>query len=87
MTRQEAAQQMKTALRAAGVKARVRQFLCCGAHWVQVFGVNAAAQFSDEEQATVKGIAQSLGLTGVRGSEIRMDQATNPFEFNFEAGR
>lgn len=84
MTRQEAAAQMKTALKTAGVKARVQQFLCCGSHWVKVFGASADAQFSDAEQSAVKGIAKSLGLTGVRGTEIQMEHATNPFEFDFE---
>lgn len=71
---------IRSRIKAAGIKARVR-FWPNGQ--IQVFGVTAQASFTEEEQREIRLIASVNRLTWVRGMAIDLEQMTNPHGFNF----
>ena len=81
MTTTAQAAHIRSRIKAAGIKARVR--VAPGGGQVQVFGVTADSQFSSDEQRQIRLIAKCNRFTWARGIEIDIEQMTNPAEFNF----
>ena len=67
----------------AGIKARCRYLISNGDVVVQVNVPSYEAEFSEEEQKTIRRIALVNHMTWVRGEPIDEDRMTNPKEFNF----
>lgn len=83
MTTTQTAAHIRSRIKHAGIKARVR--VAPGGGVVQVIAPTAEARFSDDDQRTIRFIAKCNRMTWVRGLEIDIEQMTNPAEFNFYA--
>jgi hypothetical protein len=78
---------IRTAIKAAGIKARVRKQTICGTRSVQVYTVSHTTNFSAGECRRIAEIAKGFGLTDARRSEIDPDHAaqlTGKAVWNFE---
>lgn len=87
MTHQEITNNLRAALKEAGVACNVRKQLICGSRFIQVNVKRYGDEFSSADQRTTRRIAVDMGLTHVRGMEIDVDQDTDPFSHNFVADR
>lgn len=67
----------------SGIKARVRLQESCGVKWIQVAVPAFDISFTENEQRTIRTIAQVNGLTLAQGMEIDVEQMTNPRQFDF----
>lgn len=83
MNHRELTQHIRGRIKAAGIKARVNMDVCCGSKKIIVYVTEPRAVFTDEEQRTIRLIAQCNRLTWVRGMQIDIEQMTNPQQFNF----
>jgi hypothetical protein len=81
MTPKEMTAHIRGRVKQAGIKARVR--MAPGGGPIQVFAIAYGVEFTEEEQRTIRIIAKTNRLTLVRGSEIIIDQMTNPDDFHF----
>lgn len=70
-------------LKAAGIKAKCRCYLSCGSQWITINVPTYEAEFSDQEQRSIRTIAQVNGLTFARNEAIEVERMTNPKEFHF----
>lgn len=83
MDTKEMTAHLRSRIKAAGVKARVR-FWPNGQ--IQVFAPAYGVQFTEEEQRAVRHIAVCNRLTWIRAQPISVEQMTNPDEFSFYMG-
>jgi len=83
MNTTQLASHIRSRIKHAGIKARVR--VAPGGGSVQVIAPTYETVFSTDEQREIRLIAKCNHLTWVRGLEIDIDQMTNPSEFNFYA--
>lgn len=85
ITHKELTANIRAALKAAGIKARVRKQEYCGCRVIQVFVPAYGITFTDDEQNAIIDIAEEAGLTYVQGLPI-LRNGTNPTEFNLHMG-
>lgn len=84
LTHKEMTAHIRKRLKHNGVKALVRMQKGLGNDKIiQVNTPKFNIEFTAEEQATVRQVAKTNGLTWVMGGEIIVDQQTNPQDFNF----
>jgi hypothetical protein len=77
---------LRTLIKEAGIKARVR--VSPGDDCIQVYTCVYGIDFTEEDQYTIRNIAKNvMDFTWVRGMEIVVDQMTNPHNFNFYVKR
>jgi len=82
MTATEVAKDIRTELKAAGIKASCR--VQPGTrNVVQISVPKYGLRFTDDEQRTIRTMAVERGLTWVRGLPIDVDRMTDPHEMNF----
>jgi hypothetical protein len=84
MTHKEMTKHLRNRLKVAGIKARVAMCDSCGQPIIKVHPVSAEARFSDDEQRTIRHIAECNKLTRARGMEIDVERMTDPFGMRFE---
>jgi hypothetical protein len=83
LTHKEITAHLRKRIAVAGIKARVRLYEACGDRYIQVSGATFEAEFSEEEQRTIRQIAKTNGLTFAQGMEIdrRADDELQEFRF------
>lgn len=81
MTITEKAAHLRSRIKHAGIKARVR--VAPGGGSIQVNAPAFGVEFDENAQRQIRFIAKVIGYTLVRGMEINVEQMTNPCEFNF----
>jgi hypothetical protein len=84
MTTTQQTAHIRSRIKHAGIKARVR--IAPGGGALQVVAPAADAKFSADEQRQIQLIAKCNGFTFVRGLEIDLERTTNPHCFSFYGG-
>lgn len=84
LTHKEMTKHIRRRIRAAGIKARCRLYVACQINYIAVDGVTCEGEFSDDDQRTIRSIAEVNGLTLARGAAIDVEQMTNSKQFLFE---
>ena len=83
MSHKELTAQIRAALKAAGIKARISLYTSCGICCVRISVPEFSVKFTEDQQTVIKNIARSYGLTGANGSPIN-PLPVNPDTFHFE---
>lgn len=83
LNHKEMTKHIRTRIKVAGVKSLVRMIKSCGDNIIQVNTIEYDVDFTDDEQRTIRKIAECNNLTWVRKLPINIEQMTNPSEFNF----
>lgn len=73
MTHKELTKIIRTLIKEAGIKARVRKNGYCGVAVIQVYTWTYEAAFTEEEKRTINKIAIENGLKGCRERELSED--------------
>lgn len=83
MNHKEMTAHIRSRIKAAGIKAKVRMINSCGHEYIQVNTPTFESRFNEDEQRSVRLIAIVNKLTLVRGLPIVLEQMTdaNGFEF------
>lgn len=85
-THKELTAHLRDRIKKAGIKACCSLQTYCGEQVIRVSVPKYDAQFTEDEQRTIRTIAQVNGLTFARGSAIDLDRMTNSQEFVFYMG-
>ncbi len=86
MTLQETAKHFRNRLRHEGINAKCKCYTSCGVQWIQVNVPSFDAEFSEEQQRTIRLIAKVNKLTRARGMEIDLEQMTDSKVATFAYG-
>jgi hypothetical protein len=84
MNHAEVTATLRSAIKAAGIKARVSKYVACGVRFIRVNPPTYEARFAEAEQAVILEAAIKAGLTGSRGSRIDPQAQTYGAGGNFE---
>lgn len=85
ITHKELTANIRAALKAAGIKARVRKQEYCGCRVIRVSTPAYGVTFTEAEQLAIADIAEEAGLTSVRGLPI-LRNGTNPDDIALHMG-
>jgi hypothetical protein len=80
MTHKEMTAHIRNRIKVAGIKAKVKMQ---DGYTISVDVPAYGIEFTEEDQRTIRHIADCNRLTWVRGLKIDVDQMTNPHEFKF----
>lgn len=83
MNHKEMTAHIRGRLKAAGIKAKCSMYDSCGSRWIRVTTPTYEARFDDDQQRTIRTIAQVNRLTWAQGLEINLGQMTDPQQMNF----